>query len=132
MILDNHLYLSDLPRETQLQILDDDAYLSVIDHPNYNPRLVEYVAKLAAHEGTQQTLPDFFLSTLDQPEGLWRHAVESQLDDDSHPIYSITHEDNATEVVATVGEEGVIAIVAGQPFYIFEAAENPRSVRGVR
>lgn len=32
------------------------------------------------------------------------------------------------EVAMTVGEEGVIAIFAGQPFYIFEVAGNRRSV----
>lgn len=78
-ILYNHLFFSDLPREVQVQILDKAAYLAVIDHRNYNPRLIEYVVKLAATERPGETLPDFFLSTLDKPETLWRHAVASQL-----------------------------------------------------
>jgi len=47
---------------------------------------------------------------------------------DTRPTYSITYDDG-TEIVATVGKQGIIAIIfGGKVFYIFEALGNPRSV----
>jgi len=43
---------------------------------------------------------------------------------DNRPIYSITHDDDKTEVGVTVGEDGVIAIIPGQPFFIFREASR--------
>jgi hypothetical protein len=42
-ILYNHLYFSMLPREHVEAIVQQEAYLKIIDHPNYNPRIVEYM-----------------------------------------------------------------------------------------
>lgn len=47
---------------------------------------------------------------------------------DTRPTYSITYEQDGTEVVATVGEEGVIAIIGGRACYIFEGLGEPRSI----
>ena len=77
-ILYNHLHFSEMPRETQREILRDDAYLEIVDHRNYNPRLIEYVVKLAPADESE-SLPTRFLRTLESPETLWRHAVENQL-----------------------------------------------------
>jgi len=47
----------------------------------------------------------------------------------SRPIFSISYNRDGAEVVATVGEEGVIAIIfGGRAFYVFEPAGEPRSV----
>lgn len=78
-ILYNHLYFSELARETQLQLVTGRAYTDIIDHRNYNPRLVQYVIKLAVGQERTNNLVRYFKETLDQPEQLWRHAVENQL-----------------------------------------------------
>jgi hypothetical protein len=43
---------------------------------------------------------------------------------DTRPLYSISYDGEGTEFAVTVGEEGVVAIVAGQPLFIFEAASR--------
>jgi hypothetical protein len=65
----------------------------------------------------------------DEAEAAWESMREACGAPDTRPLHSITYEDNGTEVLATVGEEGVVAIIfAGQAFYIFDGSENPRSV----
>jgi hypothetical protein len=38
--------------------------------------------------------------------------------DGTRPIFSLSYDDDGTEIVATVGEKDVIAIIAGLPFQI--------------
>jgi hypothetical protein len=48
---------------------------------------------------------------------------------DDRPLYSISYEDEVTEIAETVGEEGVVAIIfADEEFHIFEESGEPRSV----
>jgi hypothetical protein len=60
-------------------------------------------------------------SNSETPRGVGHHPLLRQTcgTPDTDPIYSVTHDDEGTEVAATVGEEGVIAIIAGQPFFVF-------------
>lgn len=48
--------------------------------------------------------------------------------EDTRPVYPMSYDHDGSEVAATVGEGGVVAIIFGSAFYIFEAAGNPRSV----
>lgn len=42
-ILYNHVYFSNLPSQHKRSLIADKSYLRIIDHPNYNPRIIEYV-----------------------------------------------------------------------------------------
>ncbi|MCU0287501.1 MAG: restriction endonuclease, partial [Acidobacteria bacterium] len=42
-ILYNHLYFSKLPKEYIEEIVRQATYLKIVDHPNYNPRIIEYM-----------------------------------------------------------------------------------------
>jgi len=81
----NHVWHSDqLGREARRAISRSDAYISVIDHDNYNPRLVEYITGLSSHRLTDQDRAEyvsFARAALDEPSLIWRHAFEHQLDD---------------------------------------------------
>jgi hypothetical protein len=86
-ILYNHVYFSDLPALHRNSLLADRAYLRIIDHPNYNPRIIEYVtdySRLAGLDG--RTYADYFLANLNNPADLWRHAFESQLSQESRDL----------------------------------------------
>lgn len=87
LILYNHLYMaSELPDAAKRSLLRDRAYLKVIDHKNYNPRIIEFVTKGYPSTAPPVGYPSFILSNLDQPEQVWRKAFEHQLDDDSRDI----------------------------------------------
>jgi hypothetical protein len=71
----------------------------------------------------------FFVPGEEDAETAWdrmRQACGALVD--SRPIYSMTYDEGGTEIVATVGEEGVAAITfGGTVFYIVDAADAPRS-----
>lgn len=82
-ILYNHLYHSPFVGNEQLtQLKKDKAYLRVIDHPNYNPRLIEFVTMTDPdlRDGAPDDFVEYVLGTLDSPESVWRRPFEAQLD----------------------------------------------------
>ena len=86
-ILFNHLYFSDLPNEHKNKLLANRSYLKIVDHRNYNPRIVELMTEFTrvSDIGSEQYL-HFFLSNLDNPFLIWSHAFERQLSDASKDL----------------------------------------------
>ncbi|WP_162239127.1 ATP-binding protein [Microbacterium sp. Leaf159] len=90
LILYNHLFHNqELTKPQKRSMLRNAGYLEVVDHPNYNPRIIEYTTAnySAAPQGTS-TL-DFALWNLDHPERIWQHAFTQQLDDDCRDLVLI-------------------------------------------
>lgn len=79
-ILYNHLYFSDLPRQYLEAFIANRGYLQVVDHDNYNPRLIEY---LTSATWVGEILPEQYLSVftnhLENPIQIWDHAFRNQL-----------------------------------------------------
>lgn len=70
-ILFNHLYFSCLEPELFEPLLADDFFLKIIDHRNFNPRIIEEITKqnyLSAIDGSVQ---DTLKQLLENPEMLW-------------------------------------------------------------
>lgn len=79
-ILFNHIYFSDLPPEYKKEFLRKRNYLKIIDHKNYSPRIINLMTEFSR---ISHILPDgyieFFISNLENPFEIWRHAFEEQL-----------------------------------------------------
>jgi adenylate kinase family enzyme len=89
-ILYNHLYFSGLPTNYAEVILKDNFYLKLIDHRNYNPRIIETFTrgKIWEKVGTndfQERLQRYF----DNPNEVWRYAYENQITDLSKCVLAI-------------------------------------------
>ena len=86
-ILYNHIYFSDMPVAFKSAILNGRHYLKIIDHHNYNPRIIDLMTQ---YSRLQHVLPhDYFksfMSNLDNPLEVWRHAFEEQLSDGSRNV----------------------------------------------
>ena len=86
----NHIWFSDqLTRRAKRALLADESYLSIVDHDNYNPRLIEYITGLASRELTddiQRDYVSFAIDVLDNPDRIWETAFERQLDDDCQAL----------------------------------------------
>lgn len=70
-ILYNHIYFSALTADQIDSLLADDFYITVIDHPNFNPRIIEEITKqdfLASIDGSVQTA---LTAVLENPSMLW-------------------------------------------------------------
>jgi hypothetical protein len=82
-ILYNHLYFSRLPPSFLGAIVKDNGYRKIVDHPNYNPRLIEWMTDVSRI--TQQTTAEdyyrYFVATLNHPDELWNHAFREQISD---------------------------------------------------
>jgi hypothetical protein len=65
-------------------LLVDDAYARIIDHPNYNPRQIEWITGMSGHTITNtedQDYVTFAVEALDDGTRLWRHGFENELID---------------------------------------------------
>ena len=81
-ILYNHLYFSSISRSHIEEIVRQTAYLKIIDHPNYNPRIVEYMTDpmwVGCEKSSQY--PSVFLRNLQEPFLIWEQAFNNHLTD---------------------------------------------------
>lgn len=79
-ILYNHIYFSDLPKEYKLALLEGRGYEKIVDHRNYNPRVIEYMTQ--PRHATTVTATLYlreFVDSLDNPSRLWDHAFRHQI-----------------------------------------------------
>jgi len=86
-ILYAHVWSSGLPPWAIEQIYLDNRYLKVVDHPNYNPRIIAFITD---PERLVDVPPEGFWGyvedTLDNPEAIWRHVFERQLGSDTRDV----------------------------------------------
>jgi DNA polymerase III delta prime subunit len=80
-ILFNHIYFSDLSAEEIEELLENDFYLSIIDHKNFNPRLIEQISKLEIIRDAAPGVREAILRVLDNPDELWRTPYRSHFTD---------------------------------------------------
>ena len=76
----NHLYFGDIPDTYKREILKDDFFLQVIKHPNFNPRLIEW---LSGYSRIRKVPPESYqshiLGLLNNPQIIWEYAFSNQL-----------------------------------------------------
>jgi DNA polymerase III delta prime subunit len=83
LIFYNHVYFSkkvDAPKRLALA----KSYDKIIDHPNYNPRLVEWMTSMAddgVGADADRDYVAYCVEVLDHPRCLWRKAFMDGLDD---------------------------------------------------
>jgi len=88
-ILYNHLFYSNLPHGYIHALLIDKSYLKIIDHPNYNPRIIEIMTdKDGMSRISERGFFDFFIKNLNNPINIWKHSFENQISKSSqHLLY---------------------------------------------
>ncbi|HAS6369330.1 TPA: restriction endonuclease [Vibrio vulnificus] len=78
-ILYNHIWFSDLKYDYIDELTKDFRYLKVIDHTNFNPRLIEFITD--SHRLDDISCNDYWnhvLETLRNPKNIWRHVLLNQ------------------------------------------------------
>lgn len=89
-ILYNHLFYSNLPHGYIHVLLIDKSYLKIIDHPNYNPRIIEIMTdKDAMGRISERGFFDFFIKNLNNPINIWKHSFENQISKSSRYLLYI-------------------------------------------
>jgi hypothetical protein len=81
-ILYNHLYFGDLPDEYKDVLLGGNFYLEIVQHPKFNPRLIEWLSSFSRIQAVPLAgYREFVRSLLQDPSEVWLHAYEQQLSD---------------------------------------------------
>ncbi|MGQ4383382.1 nSTAND3 domain-containing NTPase [Streptomyces sp. SAS_270] len=79
-ILYNHIYFSSLSKSARVSVLEGRRYRKLIEHANYNPRLIELmVATFTERQGLVSSFADYAESSLRDPSSLWETIFEEQL-----------------------------------------------------
>lgn len=85
-ILYNHIYFSVLTDTQCKSLLDDDFYLKIIDHKNFNPRIIEEVTKPGYLALTDQPIRETIEHVLANPEILWERPYRQHLNEDGRAM----------------------------------------------
>ncbi|GEM_PF-2456873 len=89
-ILYNHLYFSNLTIEHIEEILKDNFYLRLVNHRNYNPRIIETFTKEKFWQNIgANDFPNKLISFFDNPTEVWKYAYQSQISNTSRIILAI-------------------------------------------
>ncbi|WP_328770099.1 ATP-binding protein [Streptomyces sp. NBC_00286] len=81
-ILYNHVYNSPLPASVKASFASPEIYRPIIEHRNFNPRIVAATLAEAELLSDQPDLaPSDILANLEDPHRLWDHIVTHQLSD---------------------------------------------------
>jgi Restriction endonuclease len=79
-ILYNHLFYSELEYSYKLEILKDNRFLNIINHPNYNPRLIQYLTDVKfLKDKPSNDYYSFFMENLTNPYEIWNYAFSSHI-----------------------------------------------------
>jgi hypothetical protein len=79
-ILYNHLFYSNLPPGYIYALLIDRSYLKIIYHPNYSPRIIQFMTDIGKIDSiSEREFLDFFIRNLDNPINIWKHSFENQI-----------------------------------------------------
>lgn len=80
-ILYNHIWHSNLPEEYIDSIYLEERYKKIIEHQNYNPRIIEFVCNYERIQHIQSSEYWLYLqNTLDNPKDIWKYVIENDID----------------------------------------------------
>ncbi|KAF1312331.1 hypothetical protein BLX42_04170 [Pseudomonas sp. SG-MS2] len=81
-ILYNHIWHSSLDAEYVEQLYSHRRYRTIIDHKNFNPRLIRFITDAQRLEDVPpESYWTHTIGLLDDPSQIWEHPFQSQLDD---------------------------------------------------
>jgi len=73
----NHLFYSDLNFEYINALLKEKTYQTIIEHQNYNPRLIESITKKNIEQLiSADEYPTYVINKFNNPESIWEEAFE--------------------------------------------------------
>lgn len=79
-ILHAHLVRFNVAPEHLTSVLEKRAYLRIINHRNYNPRIIEYACNAKRiGEAAPSNFAHYMLERLDHPEDAWRNEYDNRL-----------------------------------------------------
>ena len=111
-ILYNHLFFCQVPQSYRDDIRLNKNYFKVVQHENYNPRIIEFVTNKRQYETVEaSTYSDFIIQCLDNPEEIWKNEYDRRLNSTDrmllNTLYSLTSTTIPLEVVKACYEHRI-------------------------
>lgn len=78
-ILYSHLWNSEISEAIKQQIIKNAFFMTIINHRNFNPRLIAFSLSLDGIEG--DNIYESILKHLENPEQIWDHCYTAQIDE---------------------------------------------------
>lgn len=85
-ILYNHLFHTSLSTAERDQLLTDDFYLKIIDHKNFNPRLIDHLTSADYVSISGTPIRTAVMASLDNPLTLWEKPFRSHISDEGRAL----------------------------------------------
>lgn len=80
-IIYNHLFFANVPQPYLQNLIENENYLNLVNHKNYNPRIIETIINRKIWEHcTPADFSKAFKSYFDNPQSVWHYAFENSLD----------------------------------------------------
>lgn len=80
-IFKKHLITNNVGKNFREYLMADNRYLTIINHENFNPRIIEYIAHNRNTTGeTEKSYYRFILSKLDNPKDVWQDEFENRIE----------------------------------------------------
>ncbi|MGH1232815.1 hypothetical protein [Bacillus toyonensis] len=91
----NHLLKNQIPNDHYASVRENKKYLSIINHRNYNPRIIEYVTHRKRYLNVDSSnYCNFIIETLKNPEQVWEEEFSQGLGVEDrilmHTLFSLT------------------------------------------
>jgi len=80
-ILYNHLFFSEISPDNLLDFLEGKRYLDIINHPNFSPRIIEWMTS-AKNVNSDNYSAEFF-DALKNPKKIWGSAFKNDITEES-------------------------------------------------
>jgi energy-coupling factor transporter ATP-binding protein EcfA2 len=91
-ILHNLVYFADLPVPEKRRFAEPAIWNRLVDHPHFNPRLIERTLGLTGFVGISgKDVAEELLRNFADPQRLWERVVEDELDDAAVHLLEVFH-----------------------------------------
>lgn len=123
-ILYNHLFFSSIPNNFKYAVLREKNYNKIINHKNYNPRVIESLTlRLNTKLVTSEVYVERILTSLENPSEIWQPAFENQISELSRYIlYFLTLSNGAVTEELLI--ESVLNMIKKESNLYFTAASR--------
>lgn len=91
----NHLLKNEIPNDYYASVRKNKKYISIVKHPNYNPRIIEYVTHHRRFSKVKaEYYYNFIIETLKNPQEVWEEEFSQGLGVEDrvwmHTLFSLT------------------------------------------
>ncbi len=85
-ILFNHIYFSELSKDERAELLADDFFLKIIDHRNFNPRLIDLLTTPDYVSLAGRPIRETVTAVLENPHELWEKPYRSHISEEGRAL----------------------------------------------